>query len=124
MVEFHPTGQPALALALPQPEGLLQSLLRDAGDAGISSAQVDWAGDGKPETILYLTGLLTCGVRDCEVVIVRRVGDQNKIIFDENATSIALGAVGSKGWKDLITNYVSTDGQGTGVTLGVDRGTI
>jgi hypothetical protein len=115
MVEFHPTGQTAFALALQQPDSEIQSLLRDAGDASISSSQVDLAGDGKPETILYLAGALTCGARDCEVVILRRVGNRNQIIFDENATSIAIGPIGPKGWKDLITNYASSDGQGTGV---------
>jgi hypothetical protein len=115
IVEFRPTGQTAFALALQQSDSEVQSILRDAGDASISSSQVDLAGDGKPETILYLTGSLTCGARDCEVVIVRRIGDRNQIIFDENATSIAIGPIGPKGWKDLITNYASVDGQGTGV---------
>lgn len=115
IVEFHPTGQTALALSLQQPDSEIQSILRDAGDASIDSSQVDLSGDGKPETILYLTGALTCGAGDCEVVIVRRAGDKNDIIFDENAKSIAIGSVGSKGWRDLITNYASDGGRNTGV---------
>jgi hypothetical protein len=119
VVQLTPSNGNALSLALSEPEGPLRDVLRDAGNAQISRAQVDLAGNGNPATITQLIGTDTCGARDCETVITTELADKEKIIFDENASNIAIGPRDKSGWHQLITNFVLDQSKnGSGVLWG------
>jgi hypothetical protein len=110
IVEVEPTTQTAFGFAAQNSEGDFTKLFRDAGDAQISSALEDLNGDGRPEIITVLAGESTCGIRDCEVIILTPDGSTFRTIFDSYASSIALGPPPEAGWRDLITNFIVEEG--------------
>ncbi|HWK65958.1 MAG TPA: hypothetical protein VNS34_13525 [Rhizobiaceae bacterium] len=116
VVELEDTDQSAFAFSLQAPNADIAQLLESAGDARVSSNQDDLNGDGRPEIITLLSGVETCGARDCEVVIISPTGDGYNIAFDAYASSIALGPKSPSGWRELITNLnVSDKGEKTGL---------
>lgn len=105
LVELEPTNPTAVAaLAAQQPTGELAEMLKEAGQVETSSALVDLNNDNIPEVVIQIESPVTCGVRDCEVVILMRTGASNHTVFEGSASQIGLGKISETGWRDIITN--------------------
>lgn len=105
MVELFPADETAMGvLAAQDSSGEIAEVIEEANDARINTALIDLNGDNKPEVVLELKSLETCGIRDCQIVILEQDGDQLKPIFEANASSLALGEKDQSGWRELITN--------------------
>jgi hypothetical protein len=116
VVDVEQGDETAVGFAARNTEGDFTSLFRDAGDAQVSSALQDLNGDGRSEIITVLTGDNTCGIRDCEVIILTPEGSSYRTVFDGYASSLALGPPPETGWRDLITNFaVEGETKRTGV---------
>ena len=107
LIRFEPTKETPRGFLAKYPEGDFVKLFQAAGDARVSFAHRDLNGDGNPEIITLLAGPVTCGARDCEVVILKPEGKSHRTIFDGYASSVALGAKAKDGWRDVITNLTT-----------------
>jgi hypothetical protein len=118
VVRFEPMDRAVRELAEKDPGGAFAKRLQEAQEAGgvrISGAYKDLNGDGQSEIITVLTGPVTCGARDCEVVILTPAAGLYRPVFDSAASSIALGAKSNSGWRDIITNFTNVEGKRSGV---------
>jgi hypothetical protein len=113
-VEFAPLAKSELAaMAAQNPSGELAKILREEGDAEVTTASVALSSDNNPELILRFTGLDTCGARDCDTIaLAERNGDYFPIWIG-SSTSVAVGSEIINGWKPLVTNPNLREGVGT-----------
>lgn len=107
LIRFEPAYATVSGFLDKYPQGDFVERFREAGQAKVGLALKDLNGDGKQEVIAILAGPVTCGARDCEVVILAPTDRGYRTVFDGFASSIALGAKAKDGWRDVITNLAT-----------------
>lgn len=91
---------------IPQPENLSEFLDREQGvpaGAAYQSANADLNGDGRAETLVYLSHDFFCGSGGCNLLILARQGSGYQIITRTTVTwpPIRLLESKSNGWHDI-----------------------
>lgn len=73
--------------------------------------RIDLNGDGRPETVVYLSGRYVCGTGGCEVLIFEFTGQGYKLISDISLARnpVIVSDRKTRGWNDLIM-YVAGGG--------------
>ena len=116
-IRFEGSPQTVQGFLAKYPEGDFVERFKEAGEARVSVALRDLNGDDKQEVIAFVAGPITCGARDCQVLILTPTGSGYRTVFDGFASSVALGARARNGWRDVITNLTTDrDNVRSGVT--------
>lgn len=109
------------------PDDIVEAIVADLGTSDPEQVryvadQFDLDGDGKPEQLVYLVGLATCGTGGCTLQIFtpgevgyRRVADLSLI-----KTPILVAPSSSGGWRDLVVHLGGGGMQSRDVLLRFD----
>lgn len=106
LVTFEQMNSSALAaLGAKDVNGVMTDVLDQVIGGRVESAAVDLNGDVVPETIIELIGPLTCGIRDCQMVVLADSPSGLRKLLEVNASSIAIGEKSPDSeWRTIITN--------------------
>src|SRR5690606_18085784 len=74
-------------------------------------SQFDLDGDGAPEELVYLAGPGRCGSGGCNLLVLKRQGDDFETIVNTTVTRLPVGVLDtdSNGWRDI---WVTVGGGG------------
>jgi hypothetical protein len=100
-------AQPRLDSTL---KAFLQNYVKESPDTTlrVSVAAVDLGGDGKKETLVYLSGQDWCGTGGCPLLVLAREGSSFRVISTTTITRppIRILPTRSHGWSDLGVTVV------------------